>query len=307
MPVPADTPLEAKERLALMDLMDAGEYTVAKRQVDENIIIATWNIRQFSENKSWRALKYIADIIERFDLVAIQEVKTDLRGLARLQEILPGRYRVLVTDATGNSERFAFLYDARTVEPTGLVSDVALDIDVTDHVGFQLHRMPYCASFRAGRFDFTIVSVHIFDTSPEFKEKEIALLADRVAAKARRPGTKVVDRDLFVVGDFNIRKEGDRFFRALVEKGEFEMPEVLNKLTTNFKRTGTYDKIAWVRRRRDISFAGRCNVVPFYKAVFQDQEPPGGYAQVSDHLPLWAEFRVNVLTQQLEQVINPGP
>lgn len=169
MPVPSDTQLEAQERLNLMKLMDNGKYKIPKREVDENILIATWNIRQFSEKKSWRSLKYISDIVERFDIVAIQEIKSDLRGVSKLQEILPGRYRILVSDVTGNTERFAFLYDERTVESTGLVAEIGLDIDTITHEGFQLHRMPYCASFRAGRFDFTIVSVHIFESNTDFR------------------------------------------------------------------------------------------------------------------------------------------
>jgi endonuclease/exonuclease/phosphatase family metal-dependent hydrolase len=303
MPVPTDTQLEAQERLDLMKVMDVGDYKIPKREVDENVVIATWNIQQFSEKKSWRSLKYIADIIERFDIVAIQEIKSDLRGLGKLQEILPGKYRILVSDVTGNTERFAFIYDQRTVESTGLVAEIGLDIDTVTHEGFQLHRMPYCASFRAGRFDFTIVSVHIFESNTAFRKREIDVLAEKIKKLSETEHSKVVDRDFFVVGDFNIKKEGDSFFNALVSHG-FQMPETLNKLTTNFNRTGTFDKIAWVNRP-DFKFNGNCNVVPFYKAVYQDKNPGGGKKEISDHLPLWAEFRINELTQQLEQILNP--
>jgi endonuclease/exonuclease/phosphatase family metal-dependent hydrolase len=303
MPVPIDSVIEAQERLNLMDLMDHGDYRVPHRQVDENLLLATWNIQQFSEKKSWRSLKYIADIIERFDIVAIQEIKSDLRGLAKLQEILPGRYRILVSDVTGNTERFAFIYDERTVESTGLVAEIGLDIDGITHEGFQIHRMPYCASFRAGRFDFTIVSVHIFESKKSFREREIDVLAAHLKKLSKRQHSKVMDCDFFVVGDFNIKKDGDKFFKALVQHG-FQMPERLNSLTTNFNRTGTYDKIAWVNRP-DFQFSGEVNVVPFYKAVYQDMSPKGGKKQISDHLPLWAEFNINELTQQLTQIINP--
>lgn len=303
MPIPVDTPFEASERLDLMQLMDAGYYRIPSRRVDESIIIGSWNIAHFSEKKSWRSLKYIADIIERFDIVAIQEIKSDLRGLSKLQEILPGKYRVLVSDVTGNTERFAFIYDERTVEPTGLVGEVGLPIDTQTHVGFQIHRMPYCASFRAGRFDFTIVNVHIFQSSKSFRKKEIELLALKLKELSDKEQSKVVDRDFFVVGDFNIEQAGDKFFQALVSHG-FKMPDRLDHLTTNFKRTGTYDKISWVDRP-DFIFTGKCNVVPFYKVVYQERNPPGGYKEVSDHLPLWAEFSICELTQKLEQILNP--
>ena len=43
-------------------------------------------------------------------LRAHAEVVRDLRGLARLQKLLPGNHKILVSDPTGNSERMAFLY-----------------------------------------------------------------------------------------------------------------------------------------------------------------------------------------------------
>lgn len=68
--------------------------------------------------------------------------------------------------------------------------------------------MPYCPSFRAGRFDFTIVSVHIFEGSKDIREKEIDLLAEKIKKLSKEQATKVFDRDFFVVGDFNIKIRG---------------------------------------------------------------------------------------------------
>jgi len=304
MAVPRDTRREAEERLALKKVMDVGEYKVPKRELDENLVVATWNIQHFGARHPWRAIKYIADIVERFDIVALQELKADLTGLARLQEILPGDYRVILSDATGNSERFAFIYDRRTVVPTGLVAEIVLPLDTKTHQGFQIHRTPYCASFRAGRFDFTIVSVHIFQTDTKIREKEIQLLADQIRELSKKEQTKVVDRDFFVMGDFNIDKAGDKFFKALKKEG-FKMPPGMDALTTNFGRSKTFDKIAWVPRP-DFHFGGHMNVVPFYKAVYQARGEKKGEKEISDHLPLWAEFRIDEFQQQLDQVINPN-
>lgn len=306
--MPADSVQIALERKNLMKLMDEGEYAIPNRRVDENLLLATWNIRQFGNRKTNRALQYIADICERFDIIALQEVKTDLRGLSRLQSLLPGNYKILVTDPTGNNERLTFLYDKRTVISTGLVCEIGFTVPGETHIGYQLHRMPYCASFRAGRFDFVVANVHIYyGTSKAGKaqrEKEIAELVKFVDNRSMTERTKVFDRDFFVVGDFNIEAVGDRFFKALVKKG-FKMPKNLDKLNTNFDRDKTFDKIAWIDRP-SFSFSGKCNVVPFYQAVYQEAAPPGGAAEISDHLPLWAEFKVNELTQELDQIINPG-
>ena len=107
------------------------------------------------------------------------------------------------------------------------------------------------------------------------------------------------------MGDFNIKEEGDMFFNALHSK-KFVMPPGMDTLKTNFLRTATYDKIAWVDRK-SFEFSGHFNVVPFGEVLFRDTNPPGGKKEISDHLPLWAEFKVNKLTQQLSQIINRPP
>ena len=101
--MPTERQIVAAERKALMRLLS----DVPLRAVDENVLIASWNIAQFSDRKKARALQYIADICERFDIVAIQEVKSHLGGLAKLQQLLPGHDQILVSDPTGNHEMLA--------------------------------------------------------------------------------------------------------------------------------------------------------------------------------------------------------
>ena len=207
-------------------------------------------------------------------------------------------------DPSGNNERFAFLYDTRTVQPTGLACEVSFPLEKITHSAFQLHRMPHCVSFRAGRFDFILVNVHIFQSDKVFREKEIGDLVKFIVKRSKTARTKVFDRDFFIVGDFNIEQAGDQFFQALAANA-FHVPPEMNNLKTNFSRTKTFDKIAWVERP-SFNFSKKCNVLPFGRALFRDQHPPGGKKQISDHLPLWAEFRVNRLTQELDQIIATG-
>ena len=50
----------------------------------DNLLLATWNIRDFDSNKFGHgprlreSLHYLAEIIARFDLIAVQEVNRDL-------------------------------------------------------------------------------------------------------------------------------------------------------------------------------------------------------------------------------------
>jgi hypothetical protein len=168
--------------------------------------------------------------------------------------------------------------------------------------------MPYCASLRAGRFDFVIATAHIYygktKAERDQRREEIQKLVDFIHRRTKTAKGKVFDRDFFIVGDLNIEGAGDPFFDALVSRG-FAMPDGMNSLKTNFSRTKTYDKIAWVNRSQ-FRPTGAHNAVPFYKAVFQDKTPKGGQAEINDHLPVWAEFKIDSLSQELDQILNPG-
>jgi endonuclease/exonuclease/phosphatase family metal-dependent hydrolase len=307
--MPTEAQIIAAERQALMGLLSS----VPLRTLDENVLIASWNIAQFSNKKKVRALQYIADICERFDIVAIQEVKTNLEGLAKLQDLLPGNYQILVSDPTGNNERLAFLYDKRTVISTGLVCEIAFNGPIANPVVFQFQRSPYCASFKAGRFDFALVSVHIAEGSGQgaagtaLREQEIRELVKFIKHEAGRSRGTVFDPDFFLVGDFNIERDGDRFFKALTTGDEpnFKMPPGMNALNTNYEQTKTFDKIAWIPSA-EFKFTGKFGVIPFGDVLYKEPGQPSDAArkEISDHLPLWAEFRVTELEHQLDQILN---
>ena len=89
---------------------------------DCNLLIGTWNIRAFgniykkweenpqSPKRNLRAMAYIAEIIRRLDVVAIQEVKRDTTGIRMLvNEFLGPDWGLIISDVTvgseGNAER----------------------------------------------------------------------------------------------------------------------------------------------------------------------------------------------------------
>ena len=80
------------------------EAGVPKHDLDDTLLLATWNVREFDSAKygerGQEPLLYIAEIIGRFDLVAVQEVWEDLSALDRLTDFLGGWWRYLVTGVT---------------------------------------------------------------------------------------------------------------------------------------------------------------------------------------------------------------
>ena len=119
--------------LALRKAFAEGGEMPPPRRLD-SLLIGTWNLREF-DSTTWGArvpetYAYIAEIIDRFDLVALQEVRADLRALERLMVRLGPRWKYLVSDVTrgkaGNSERLAFLYDTSKVQFLGMAGELVL-------------------------------------------------------------------------------------------------------------------------------------------------------------------------------------
>ncbi len=83
------------------------------------IRIATWNIREFDSSsygyRSQEAKAYIAEILSHFDLIALQEVRRDLRALQGVRRLLGPNWDFIATDVTegapGNKERMVFLFN----------------------------------------------------------------------------------------------------------------------------------------------------------------------------------------------------
>ena len=118
----AGNPDDKRTAEGLLRLMQALDLKVPAKSFDRKLLIATWNIREFGAQKYGprldESLRYIAEIINRFDLVAIQEVRENLTEFNKVLNLLGGWWKPLFTDVTegnqGNSERAAFLRLAQT-------------------------------------------------------------------------------------------------------------------------------------------------------------------------------------------------
>ena len=169
---------------------------IPKKTATEKFLLATWNIREFNEKRSWESLFYIAEIINRFDLVAIQEVSSDLKGLENLMFLLGKNWDYIVTDSTegsaGGMERLAFVYDKCKIQFKKMAGEIVLPFNKLIDDRLQLARTPYCVSFQAGWFKFLLTTVHILfgeDTKKgrEQRSKEI----DSITSICKHPATPV--------------------------------------------------------------------------------------------------------------------
>jgi hypothetical protein len=185
-------------------LDDAENGGVPAKALDRNLLIATWNIRAFGDlTEKWESteedtpkrdlhsLLCIAEIVSRFDVVAVQEAKDNLKALRHLIHVLGPNWGLSLTDVTegapGNGERMAFLFDTRRVLPSGLACELVVPQEQLDRIGSgalrsQFARTPYAVSFRSGEETFVLVALHVlYGEGAEERLPEIKAIAEWLA------------------------------------------------------------------------------------------------------------------------------
>ncbi len=194
--------------------------TIKKDRQPSSLIIGSWNIRAFDGGmlRMDESYHYIAEIIDHFDICAIQEVKTDLAPLRRLLKLLGPNWDFFVSDVSthegGNNERMAFVYNTNRVFFRNIIGEIVLSKEDLIE-GNQVARSPFFASFQAGWFKFSLCSAHIlFGDDLGVRAEEIKVIADTLVKRAKKE-----DQVHIFLGDMNIEEENDEVMKALKESG----------------------------------------------------------------------------------------
>ena len=263
------------------------------------------------------SLYYIAEIISRFDLIAIQEVRDNLEDINAVCRILGsdwGIFTSVVTQgASGNKERLAFLYDKRTVTFRNIAGQIILPGAKTTT---QFARSPYIIRFQSGWLKFDICTTHIYygnasKNSPQYKRR-IEEIKDIVSFFKKFYVDKNEAFNIFILGDFNIENTKSDTYKAATSS-VFKIPAAIlkNKLPgSNVKQDKIYDQILYFNKFRDITFKA-AGIYNYYDTVFdkysnysrriekhykkiaaKDFNEFKTY-QMSDHLPLWVEMNTD--------------
>ena len=121
----------------LLRLKQGLNTDIAPKQADYNLLIASWNIKEFGHTtqRLSESYFYIAEILAHFDLIAIQEVKSYLDDLYIVMRLLGPDWCYNVNDITegaaGNSERSAYIFNKKRVQFAGLAGEIVLWDDLT--------------------------------------------------------------------------------------------------------------------------------------------------------------------------------
>ena len=246
------------------------------------IRIATWNLRKFSEREG--AGQYPPDLVEiagiikaaQFDLIAIQEVQREGQIVEKLRRQLNEPWRHVVSERTGNNERYAFLYRGDRVD---MVDGSARLIVGPETAVFD--RAPFTASFKAGQFDFVLLTVHLSYTDHARRAAE----ASALAGLARRMVDSSAEKDLIVLGDFNEQHQRGNL-HIFEEQGWTK----LNRDATNLGSSEIYDNLL-IDRRFTKEWTGVAGTWRFDEMDYANDDKTATEF-VSDHRPAWGEFSI---------------
>lgn len=258
------------------------------KKEEHSLILGTWNIRNFDDDRFnygprlTESFYYLAEIISRFDVIAIQEVCVDLYPLDKLLRILSSSYDYIMTDVThsslgGNSERLGFIYNKKKVKFTGIAGEIVLPDKLLINDGKknrQFSRTPFGVSFQAGWFKFQFSTVHIYfgsnqGNTPQYERrvKEIDTVARYLAKEAKN-----ADANHILVGDFNIKAKGSDGYNALEKRG-FKV--VSNRKGSNKDQTKFYDQISFLSRKNELELLEPKRddrVFQFFDSIFRDED-----------------------------------
>lgn len=297
---------------------------IPSSSLDESLNICTWNIRHWGQKTRMRfSLHCIAEIFYQFDLIAVTELRRNVAELTYVLNLLGPFWKAVfsdyTTDAGGNKERIAFVYDSRAVMFTGLAAETdgprKKDRTTGQYVPtFNWWRKPYLASFRAGHFDFVLLAAHLQWGTESGRRKELAELAKWVAGFQKDEYR--VDRDVIALGDFNIPSYVSPLYKAVSQYGLSAPASILNlKHGSNLMKDKRYDQILHHPTITGSVFSKYGGVVDFYKGNHRRFKPYKNLSkteftyQLSDHLPLWVQLNLDTQDEQLDQLMaeRKGP
>jgi deoxyribonuclease-1-like protein len=250
------------------------------------IRIASFNIQVFGEKKmsNPRVTALLAEIVRQFDIVAVQEIRSKQNILPQFIDIVnsTGRHYDYVIGPrlgrTSSKEQYAFIFDTASIEIDRTALYTVSDPDDL------LHREPLVGWFRARgpapdeAFTFSLVNIH---TDPDETDQELDALAD--VFRAVRDDGRGED-DVILLGDLNV---DDQHLGRLGQLSHITC--AISRVATNTRGTKQYDNLVF-SALATTEYTGRWGVFDMIRQFNLTTEEA---LEISDHLPVWAEFSVH--------------
>ncbi len=265
-----------KEKRALSNHFDKRLVPASSKN---RLLLASWNIANLgAQKRTPGALKLIAHILERFDLIAVQEVNDNFVNFDKVVKLMQGEFSYFMSDTAGNQERLAFIFRKDKVTPGKLFSELSFrpiqypkrnvtvnwskkgkpQKQVFKKFRFSpFDRNPYIGSFQAGKINFTLANVHLYfgafqNSKTEKDRKKYARRVLEIYALSRWSSGRIkkhttYDKDIILLGDMNVpcMKKTESTYKALIKFGWKPVDYATRTGGSNLGNDKTYDQMAF--------------------------------------------------------------
>ena len=246
--------------------------------------LVSWNVENLGKSKSDEEIAFMANLLNQYDLVALQEVVAGYGGaqaVARLADELNrkgNKWEYTISDPTtstpSKTERYAFLWKSSIIKKIGKAW-------LEKKYASVMEREPYLCTFEYGNKQFTVVSFHAITKSKQ-PEREIKYF--------KYFPEEYPKLNLIFAGDFNC-PQSHSVFDPLRKMG---YASALVNQKTSLKRSckngeclaSEFDNMYFPKSKIKKLNAG---VVLFFEKFSTLKEAH----TISDHCPIWMEFSLN--------------
>ncbi|MEM9547844.1 MAG: TIR domain-containing protein [Bacteroidota bacterium] len=274
---------------ANLDVLNAKfKEQLPRKSNKDHLLVATWNIKDFDQrssqaltgNRNEESLAYIAEIISHFDIVAIQEVKEDLRPLEIVMDFLGNHWEKKFTGISegrsGNKERLGFIFDTRKIKLGDLTDEIVLSegIPIDDSRTAQISRTPYLVEFifNNAKIHFCNVHIHFGGSSGARLQRRLDEIETTTKVLKRKIDESTSMSHLVLLGDMNVVSPNHETMKIIKESGFF-IPDTSINQPTNMSQNKYYDQIAFTTRMDSFDFnilsGGSLN---FYEHVYREED-----------------------------------
>ncbi len=282
-----------KERLlALRAQLD---QLIPTKKENPNLLLASWNIRKLGGydygGRLPESLGYIAEIISRFHIVAIQEIYGDLQILDDLKNYLGKHWDFTFSDTSvGYGYRLGYFFDRRKIQQRGPTNDLILPHRrVRDSKGRfryepveQLLRPPFNCGFQFDQTRVLLCNVHLVFSGQE-KKKRLQDLENILKYWEQRLSQKNNwSRNIVLLGNFQTEKAKAKELH-IIKDHQFLMYDKL-QLPSNIKQNRYYNHMAFSHSTSHTLALQQAGVVPIFETIFRKKDE-------EVYLPFYESFK----------------
>jgi hypothetical protein len=252
----------------------AAQTDVLPTRKNNNLIVASYNIKWLGD---WpHNYDSLGTVIELFDVCGILELDVEY-GLRDLVAAL-------------ENKAYAAVWRKDRVQlGDGVVSGI-WDWEEA------FRNDPFMVSFRRKNFDFSLLLIHT-----RWSSDSCGTRAGEVFTIARQMNwmrTFLPERDIILAGDFNYPSDSTAMM-AMADSAGLVQIDPSHKSTFKADYSGyanSYDHVYIDTAATSEYVAGSCQTMDVTKVVYGDNSEESmrtSKRELSDHLPVWAEFKVN--------------